>query len=123
MKSERRHELEHNVLADWLADSLERIRPYQNAILGGVVLLAALVVVGSVWRNMAKQQAAAAWEDYFQSLQAGGPLELEDVVSRHAGSRVAHWAAAAAADQRLITGCNLLFSDKPSAMQELRTAV
>ena len=123
MKSERRHELEHNLLADWLADTLEKIKPYQNAILGGVVLIAALLVAVSVWRTMAQRQAATAWEEYFQALQMGGPLDLEEVVGRHAGSRVAHWAAVAAADQRLATGCNSLFTDKPSAMQELRKAV
>lgn len=123
MKSERRHELEHNLLADWLADTLAKIKPYQNAILGGVVLVAALLVVVSVWRNMAQRQTAAAWEEYFHALQMGGPLDLEEVVGRHAGSRVAHWAAVAAADQRLASGCNSLFTDKPSAMQELRKAI
>ena len=30
MKSERRHELHTNALADWLAGIIERIRPYQT---------------------------------------------------------------------------------------------
>ncbi len=123
MKSERRHELEQNLLADWLADTMAKIKPYQNAILGGMVLVVALLVVGFVWRNMAQRQTANAWEEYFHALQTGGPLDLEEVVGRHAGSPVAYWAAVAAADQRLAFGCNSLFTDKPSAMQELRKAV
>jgi len=123
MKSERRHELEHNVLADWLAETMERIKPYQNAILGGLILVVALLVAVSVWRNMAHRQAAVAWEEYFQALQTSQPGELEDVADRHAGTAVAHWAAAAAGDLRLAEGCNLLFTDKPSALHELRRAV
>ncbi len=123
MKSERRHELEHNALADWLADALEKIRPYQNAILGGLVLVVGLVVAVTLWRNMAHQQATVAWEDYFQTLQTGQPGDLEDAADRHPGSEAAQWADTAAADLRLASGCNLLFSDKPSALFELRKAV
>lgn len=123
MKSERRHELEKNELADWLASSVEAIRPYQNAILGVVILIAAAVVAFAVWRNMAQRQATVAWDDYFHAIQTREPRELEDVVNRHAGSRVAHWAATSAADLRLAAGCDLLFEDKPSALYELRNAV
>lgn len=123
MKSERRHELEHNALADWLADTLEKIRPYQNVILGGLILVVGLVVAVTLWRNMAHQQATLAWEDYFQALQTGQPGDLEDVADRHPGSEVAPWADTAAADLRLASGCNLLFSDKPSALFEVRKAI
>ncbi len=123
MKSERRHELEHNALADWTADTLEKIKPYQNAILGGLILVVGMVVAVTLWRNMAQRQATAAWEDYFQAHQTGQPGDLEDVAGRYPGSQVAHWAATAAADLRLTAGCNLLFSDKPSALFELRKAI
>ncbi len=122
MKSERRHELEHNVLADWLADTHERTKPYQNAILGGLILLAALIVVAAVWRTMAQRQAARAWGAYFRAIQTGQPGDLEDVAGDYPGSHVAQWSATAAADLRLALGCNLLFSDKPSALHELRRA-
>ncbi|MDY0165782.1 MAG: hypothetical protein RBS80_04515 [Thermoguttaceae bacterium] len=123
MKSERRHELEHNVLADWLADTLQQIKPYQNAILGGLILVVGIIVAVSLWRNMVQRQTTLAWEDYFRAVQSGQPGELEDLISRYPGSQVAHWAAAGVADIRLATGCDLLFSDKPSAMDELRRAV
>ena len=38
MKSERRHELQHNVLADWLAKSAETIKPYQNMVFWAVAV-------------------------------------------------------------------------------------
>ena len=39
MKSERRHELQHNELAEWLAKSAQAIKPYQNIIFAAVVLV------------------------------------------------------------------------------------
>ena len=39
MKSERRHELQHNELAEWLFKAGEQLKPYQNLILAAVVVL------------------------------------------------------------------------------------
>ena len=48
MRSERRHELQTNALADWLGTVIERVQPYQTSLLG-VVLLAAMLAVGGAW--------------------------------------------------------------------------
>ena len=37
MKSERRHELEQNALADWMTDLIETLKPYANYILAGTL--------------------------------------------------------------------------------------
>ena len=123
MKSERRHELEHNVLADWLADTLQKVKPYQNAILGGLILVVAVTVAVSMWRSVARQRATAAWEGYFHAIQTGRPEDLEDLISQHPQSQVAYWASTASGDLRLAAGCNLMFTDRPSAMYELRRAM
>jgi hypothetical protein len=44
MKSARRHELQHNELADWLLKSGESLQQHQNAILSGVVVVFAVLV-------------------------------------------------------------------------------
>ena len=44
MKGERRHELEKNELAAWLAKTFGVVIPYQNAILGAVLLVAVVAV-------------------------------------------------------------------------------
>ena len=46
MKSERRHELQHNDLAEWIITAYERIVPYRNALLG-VGLLAIVLYLAS----------------------------------------------------------------------------
>ena len=38
MKSERRHELQHNALVDWMTQTGKTLKPYQNIILSAVVI-------------------------------------------------------------------------------------
>ena len=60
MKSERRHELTTNALADWLAGIIERIRPYQTTLLGVVLLAVLLIAVAdAVVRTASPEQTAA----------------------------------------------------------------
>ena len=56
MKSERRHELQHNELATWLIKSAEAIKPYQNIILAAVVV----VLVGLLGYTLWLRDAAGA---------------------------------------------------------------
>ena len=39
MKAERRHELKHNELADWLGERVETLKPHATGIAFGVILL------------------------------------------------------------------------------------
>lgn len=123
MKSERRHELQHNVLADWIGQILDKLKPYSMAILG----LALLVMLGiSVYAWQTKFSAATsakAWGDFHLAFTSGEPSDLDDVAEKHPGTDVAHWAAVVAADVYLNQGCQELFSNKASASQELRKAV
>jgi hypothetical protein len=59
MKSERRHELQHNVLDQKLSDVLDVLKKYGNYLAWGV-LLVAVVVLLVVWvrQSRAKEQAA-----------------------------------------------------------------
>ena len=61
MKSERRHELQHNDLAEWILKSYERVAPYKNMILGVALLLVVLFIGLSLWHNHSVSQAGEAW--------------------------------------------------------------
>jgi len=123
MKSERRHELQHNVLADWLAQTFEALKPYQNVILG-IALVGAVALAG--WALMSRESQARntqAWSDLSRAMASGNPSALDDVAENHAGSTVGALAALVSADQRFAEGCRLLFVNKASAMEELNKAV
>ena len=94
MKTERRHDLETNLLARKLAGWVEHVKPFSNAT--GVVAIA-LVVALVGWFFLNSQTAnreSVAWDDYFLAT-LGRPIEpakLQATAQQHSGSSVAHWA-------------------------------
>lgn len=122
MKSERRHELQHNELADWIASAAETIKPYQNIVLGVVVAVVVLMLGYTLWTRESLAQNSQAWEEL--SVALNGKLDqLPKIVEDYSGSEVAFTAQAILADQHLAQGCELLFKSKANGMDELSKAI
>ncbi len=129
MKSERRHELQHNELATWIIKSAQAVQPYQNLILPFVVITA-VAIAGYMWwsRNNASQ-TAQAWKELNQGFvlctsARGGSLELlQKVADEHPDTEVGYTADILMADLRLASGCQQLFTNKPIGEQELSRAI
>src|SRR5210317_150148 len=104
MKSQKRHELQTNELADHLGRYMQAIQPYQNLVLFGVV--AAIVIVGGVlWlSNQQTAKASASWSEYFVALGQQRADGLEEVAQIHDGSTAALWALQSAGDVKLSSG-------------------
>ncbi len=123
MKTERRHELQTNVLADTLARWIERVRPYSRA---GLALLVALVVLSAAWfylENQNTRRTAEGWNEYFEAINTPDPRDrLSDISQQYAGTIVSEWARLSLADIQLEYGTNRLFVDKPVANKDLREA-
>lgn len=123
MRSERRHELEQNILADWMAESVKAVRPYANLILA-VVLAALIVTVAAVlWIQNSRMETARSWEDFYTAASSGSQAELSNVIEQYPGKDAAWWAAVVAGDQHLAEGCELLFANKADANEELTKAI
>jgi tetratricopeptide (TPR) repeat protein len=122
MKSERRHELQKNELAQALDRGLETLRPYTGILLAGALVLAVGMMLTSWWRQASSESSATAWDDLFGSLNTGNPSELDKVAEKNAGSEVGMWASVLAGDLHLTQGCEELFHNKAMAAQELRKA-
>ena len=123
MKSQRRHELEHNALADWLGNTIAAIRPYQNLILGVVLLLAlvqrrVLVVVVSIERPDGGCVRCALWE----ALDKGDVNAIAQVYANFPNAEIGQYAGVIAADLLLDSGCNTRFSNKATANLQLGNA-
>ncbi len=123
MKSERRHELEHNELADWLGGSVETVKPYANVIFG--VLLAVLIVVvgGTWWARQSQSQQTESWDAFYTALTSNNPVDLATMAEDYPQSKAADWARVVAADMHLNAGCNQLFTNRADANIELDKAV
>jgi hypothetical protein len=122
MKTQRRHELQTNELADHLGRYLQTIRPYQNVILTGVVAVI-VIVVGVMWfSNQRAAKAAASWSDYYGAMAEQRPEALEDMAQFHSGTTAALWAWQAAGDMNLANGAGLMFQDRDEAETKLKDA-
>jgi hypothetical protein len=122
MKTQRRHELQTNELADHLGKYLKTIRPYQNYIFFGIVAVVA-VISAAVWmNNQQRAKASASWTDYFGALGGDRAETLEDVAKFHQGSTAALWAQLSAGDRQLFSGSDQMFQDRDQAEKTLKDA-
>jgi len=125
MKSERRHELEKNELAAWLNTAIEKIRPYSTAILGGVLMVAIVVLAVRWWGVISQQKSGDAWGSYFNAFYSGepAPSEYDKIAEQYPATTVGQVAQLTAADVRTAMACDQLFTQKSLGQQELRRAV
>lgn len=123
MKSERRHELQHNVLADAVGDWATRLQPYGRMITGFVVLLVVLVLVITWVSGNSARRVADGWDEYFDAVNNLDRPRLTEIAETYAGTSVAPWARIVAADIALNEGISQLFSNKTQGRELLRQAV
>src|SRR5947209_19021817 len=83
MKTERRHELQANQLAEFLTDVSEKAKPYAKGLLG--VALAALVIV-CAYLYLSKRAAAdegASWDKAMQASASRNQEALRSVIKEY----------------------------------------
>ncbi len=117
MKSERRHELQTNELANRLARTIERIKPYTNLIIGAIVLLVGVGFAAAYINSQSERSRAMAWTSFFDALESGDPQNLIEVADTFDSSPAAHWALLAAGDRYREDGLTELFRDRTTAKE------
>ncbi len=65
MKTARRHELQHNVLAAWINEKIQAIRPYATLIGLGLAGIAILLVVWAVGSERSRARQEDGWKRYY----------------------------------------------------------
>lgn len=124
MKTERRHELQTNVLADSLARWIDKAKPYSRAALAIAIALVAGVFVWGYQSAQGVRRQSEGWSEYYGAMMTRDPRErLGDIAERYAGTSVAHWSRAVLADIQLDDGTNRLFIDRAGAREELQNAL
>jgi predicted negative regulator of RcsB-dependent stress response len=123
MKSERRHELQTNALADWLGETIDRIRPYQTSLLGVVLLVVLLILGGTFWIQHSSGQTTEAWGKISTALNTGNAAELDDVIDHYPKTQAANMAAVLAGDMRLFAGTQQRFANLATANDDLSKAI
>lgn len=126
MKSEERHRLEQNALADWLGRVLLTIRPYSTLILTAAVVGAVVFGAASWWVRSSAQGNEAAWDSFYTALgnatNSGDPRPLKLLVDRYRGTAVGFWAAVVASEIHLARGTAEILSNRADAIAEIKNA-
>lgn len=125
MKTERRHELQTNQLADWMGHRFESLVPHTKTILAAVILATAVLIVAMVVMSDRRAANASAWTEFQVAYGSRDSEALADVAKMHEGSEIALWAKLAQADVRLSHGVAALYSnpdDATSALADARKA-
>lgn len=68
MKAERRHELQENQLASWLAEKYVDVRPYLTAAVAGVAVLALAWAGWSWYSKSAATAQAETWNRFYKAV-------------------------------------------------------
>jgi tetratricopeptide (TPR) repeat protein len=126
MKTERRHELQTNELAIWLAGWVGKIKPYGKLILGGIILLLAVWVATAFIWNRGQKEREQAWSSFFQVYE-GADVDADQLTQMataqsYGETEAGLWALQTAADLRLGRGAQQLFVDRTQAIEDLEKA-
>ncbi len=122
MKTERRHELQENELANWLGEKITKIQPYGKTILGVGVLIVAVLFAVSYINGRGAETEKEAWSAYFRAMNSGDPVEFRDMAADYPGTVAAGWSLQSAGDLFFNQGVGKLFQNRSEAMEQLQTA-
>lgn len=127
MKTERRHELATNVLADWLGEKIETLKPYSTAISATVLAVAVAIFAYVYWSQKNQARQAQGWESFFKALDERGREDADEsllnVADEYANSPAGNWSRLSLADAQLAKGVDQLFNDRAASKQTLDDAV
>ncbi|MBI2823630.1 MAG: hypothetical protein HYX69_02940 [Planctomycetia bacterium] len=129
MKTERRHELHTNTLANWLADRIDTLRPYSRLVAGVVLAVVVLAAAYAYFSSQSSQSRQQGWRAYFTALDKLRVLrDPQDMISlaqapNYQRSDVGYWAQLGLADYYYGAGVDELFADRAAAGSSLRLAV
>lgn len=122
MKTERRHELQTNVLADWLGNKAEELKPYSRAIVGGAVAIAVVLFTVIYLSGKTTKELEQGWADYFAVVESQDVSGLREVADKHAATDVGLWARQSESDLLLQEGISQLYIDRDDADSKLSKA-
>jgi len=109
MKSERRHELAENDLADSVENLAERFRPYVATILTAAIGGLVAVIVGMFVSSRWEASRAESWDACLAALTTGNEDAFREVLIRYPATPAAQWAELVLADRAVSEATSLLF--------------
>ncbi len=124
MKSERRHELKENELADWLEKAIEAVTPHVKTIIGVVAGAVVLFLAYALWQNRVAASQQAAWDGFYAAAASvNAEADMLKLADAHPAAPAGLWARLFVADSQLAEGTQYLFTNRAAAKPKLKEAV
>lgn len=123
MKSERRHHLERNELADRIGSGLNSVQSIMPMILGGLVILVIGSIAWGLYSGSVKKKEAEAWTEYYFNLTGGDGESFLDVADEFPTSSAAGWAQQTAGDSYLEKGIEALYRNRSEGERLITQAI
>lgn len=125
--NQKKQQLQHNELADWLELKIEELKPHLNLILGGI-LIAVLAVGGAFyWLGQQNQAASDAWIAYSNAADEARYNDstdpLIDAAEEFSGTTAAMWSLQMAADVKLRDGLTSLYEKRTEGQGSIEEAL
>lgn len=123
MKSDRRHELEKNILADHLGEGIQAARPVLPIVLGGLAIAAVGLIAWGAYSASTRNRAATAWTEYYFNLTSNDADAFVDVAEEFSASKAALWAQQTAGSSYLERGVEALYRNRAEGEKLLNQAI
>jgi hypothetical protein len=123
MKTKRRHELQTNILADWMGKQIEVLRPHSQAIAIGAIAVVAIIAGAIALSQWLGSREPGGWPEYFGAFAERDPEKLQEVAETEGvDDRAANWALLTAAELQMSEGAQQLYEDKDEGADILEQA-
>jgi hypothetical protein len=119
MKTERRHELEKNQLADWLTSKITWCEENARLIAGVVAGIAIIGIVYFVLSNRKQEREAAAWNTFFTANVGPDTGALETLANNDGDLLAGQLADLRLADHNLAQGIDEMSKDRTAATEKI----
>ncbi len=123
MKSERRHDLEKNILADRLSGGIEASRPVLPFVFGGIAILVVASLGWGIYSASARSKSATAWTEFYFNLTSSNADAFVDVAETYPNSDAAQWAQLNAGNVYLERGIEALYLNRAEGEKLLNQAI
>ncbi|MGN6546911.1 MAG: hypothetical protein ACTHK7_17790 [Aureliella sp.] len=123
MKSQRRHELQTNYLADHLGTAAQASKPFAMWV---TIAVAAVVVLGigyGIYASQTHKANSEAWGEYYFNIGTGDAEVFRQVAEDHPNTSAAHWAQQAWADNQLMIGLDQIYTNRKEAEENIQRAI
>ena len=123
MKSERRHELEKNVLAERLGSGIASVQPMIPLIVGGIAVLAVGSLAWGIYSSYTQRGTARAWTEYYFTLDGGDADSFAKVAENFSDSPAADWARLKAGNDYLLRGVDAIYRNRSEGEKLLNQSI